>query len=331
MSINKKESYFLIFLLAIVWGSSFILIKYALPVYTPVQIGALRILVAFLVFVPVVVRDFRMVGRKQWKFLAASGFLGNGLPSILFPLAETRISSAVAGMINSLTPIFTLIVGMLFFGMKTGNNRVGGLTLGLIGAVILITGTTGFSGLGATDSYAFIVVGATVCYAFSVNILRYKLHMLDPLRLTSFALLFAGIPMGIILFSTDFVSRTIATPGAGLAIFYIVLLGVLGSSLSTILFNKVIKVSGALAASSVTYLIPVVAILWGVWDEEVFTFYHLIGLVCILGGVYLVNRGGLRNNAAFQALIKSKVKSQKLVRPEDGLPRQKGGSKKDRN
>ena len=290
MTSSKKQSYFLIVVLAIIWGSSFILMKRALITYTPFQIGALRILIAFLSMLPIILKQFRTIEKSKWKYLAASGFLGNGIPSILFPLAETRISSALAGMINTLTPIFTFIVGILIFGMKGGVLRILGLAIGLLGAIIMIAGDTGDLVFTEVNNYALIVVLAAVCYAFSVNILRYKLHDIDPVRLTAFALFFAGIPMGIILFSGDFVERTVMMPGSELSIFYIGILGLLSTALSTIIFNKIIKSSGALAASSVTYLIPVVAVLWGMFDDERLGLFHLLGLAAILTGVYLINR-----------------------------------------
>jgi drug/metabolite transporter (DMT)-like permease len=169
----KKESYILISILAVIWGSSFILMKRALLVYTPVQVGAFRILTAFLFLLPFIVGHFKKIDRKNWKYFLASGFLGNGIPSILFPWSETRISSALAGMINSLTPIFTLIVGVLIFKMVVSRNKVIGLGIGLAGAIILIVGNGNF--FGDANLHALIVVVAAICYAFSINILNYKL------------------------------------------------------------------------------------------------------------------------------------------------------------
>ncbi len=290
MTEAKNKSYFLIAILAVIWGSSFILMKRALLVYTPYQVGSVRIFIAFLFMLPFVVSHFKTIEKSKWKYLIATGILGNGIPSILFPLAETRISSAVAGMINSLTPIFTLIVGILIFGMKVGKNRILGLTVGLLGAFLLVMGKRGGIGIDQVNSYALFVVLATICYAFSVNILRYKLSSIDSLRNSGFAIFFIGIPMGIYSFSTDFVSRTINTEGAGFSLFCIAILGILGTAFSTIIFNKVIKNSGALAAASVTYLIPFVAVLWGLWDHESLGLFHFIGMAAILFGVYIVNR-----------------------------------------
>jgi len=284
----KKQSYFLIAVLAVIWGSSFILMKRALLVYTPVQIGTFRILIAFLFLLPFIINHLKKIDKSNWKYFIATGFLGNGIPSILFPLSETRISSALAGMINSLTPIFTLIVGVIVFNMKVSRNRVIGLGIGLAGAILLIVG--GDDVFGNANLYALLVVLAAVCYAFSINILNYKLKNTDSIRNTGFALMFTGVPMGIVLFSGDFIDRTATTPGATMSLICIVLLGMLSTALSTVMFNKLIKTSGGLAASSVTYLIPIVAVMWGLWDHETLGIHHLIGLMLILTGVYLVNR-----------------------------------------
>jgi drug/metabolite transporter (DMT)-like permease len=286
----KNKSYFFITILALIWGSSFILMKWALLVYTPYQVGSVRIFTAFLCLLPFVIRHFKTVEKSKWKYLIASGLLGNGIPSILFPLAETRISSAVAGMINSLTPIFTLLVGVSLFGMQVGRNRVLGLIIGLIGAIILISGKSEGTGIGPVNGYALYVVLATICYAFSVNILRYKLASIDSLTNTSLAIFFIGIPMGIFAFSTDFTSRTMHADGALFSLLCIVILGMLSTAYSTLIFNKVIKISGALSAASVTYLIPIIAVIWGVWDHESIGLQHFIGMIAILFGVYMVNR-----------------------------------------
>jgi drug/metabolite transporter (DMT)-like permease len=284
----KKQTYFLIAILAIIWGSSFILMKRALIVYSPLQVGTFRIVVAFIFLFPFILTHFKKIDRSNWIFFIATGFFGNGIPAILFPLAETKIDSALAGMINSLTPIFTLIAGVVIFGMKVSRNRVVGLTIGLAGALLLIVG--GKNIIGGANLYALFVVAAAICYALSINILNFKLKATDSIRNTGFALMFTGIPMGIILFSTDFVERTIHAPGSVMSLSCIFLLGMLSTALSTVLFNKLIKTSGGLAASSVTYLIPIVAVIWGFLDGEKFGVIHLIGLSLILIGVYLINR-----------------------------------------
>ena len=178
----------------------------------------------------------------------------------------------------------------MWFGMKAGVHRIIGLLIGLFGAALLILGNGNSGAFSAANSYALIIVLATVCYAFGVNILRYKLSGLDSIRTTGFALFFVGIPMGIYLFSGDFVSRTMNTPGAGFSMSCIVILGIMGTAVSSVLFNRLIKLSGALSAASVTYLIPIVATIWGFADGEKLGVFQLAGLGAVLSGVYLINR-----------------------------------------
>jgi drug/metabolite transporter (DMT)-like permease len=293
---NRALSFLLISILALIWGSSFILMKRGLVVYSPVQIGCIRIGAAFLAMLPFVFISYKKVSRSQWKYLAAAGILGNGIPSMLFPLAQTHISSTLAGMLNSLTPLFVYLVGTTLFGMHSSRSRMLGLLLGMIGAITLVASR----GSGAAENdylYSLFIVAATLCYAFSVNILRYKLTSLDPITTTSFALFFVGIPMGSFLFTTGFLSRTAdmaglpaGQAGSHFALTCIILLGVFGTALSTVIFNKLIKVSDALFASSVTYLIPIVATLWGIFDNEHLGISHALGLGAILSGVYLINK-----------------------------------------
>lgn len=301
---NKSAAIVLMSVLAIIWGSSFILMKYGLHNYTWQQVGALRMFASFAVVFPFVIRDFKKIPTDKWKYICAAGLLGNCIPAFLFPLAEQKISSSLAGMMNSFTPLFTFIVGVSFFHSVVNRNRVAGVLIGLIGALFLIFSKN--TNETTTDySYVLAVVLATLCYAMSVNILRHKLHEINPVLLTGFALMFAGVPSGIYLFSTDFIARTnfsfeithslvngVDVPhySAGISLTAILILSLLGTALSTVLFNKLLKISSALFASSVTYLIPVVATIIGYFYNEQFNIWQLVGLCFVLSGVYLINK-----------------------------------------
>jgi drug/metabolite transporter (DMT)-like permease len=289
MNSNSTRTYLLIGALAVIWGSSFILMKVGLHVYTPYQVGTMRMLISFLCLFPFVWNRFTKVPRNKWKYVAAAGILGNGIPAILFPYAQTGISSSVAGMLNSLTPVFTLIAGVMFFGMSVTRNRILGLLLGLLGAILLIV-TRSDTGFQANVFFSMIIVVATICYALSVNILRHRLAEVDSMSLSGFALMFVGPPAAVFLFSTDFISRTQSQPGAMMSFLSVAALAVFGTAISTFMFNNLIKSSGALAASSVTYLIPIVAVMWGLIDGEGFHLYYFFGLVFVLSGVYLINK-----------------------------------------
>lgn len=251
--------------------------------------------VSIICLLPFLISALKKVPRLKWKYLAAAGWLGNGIPSILFPLAETHLNSALTGMLNSLTPLFTFLIGISMFKMKFSQNKIYGLVIGLIGACLLVVGKN--SDNAQSDLlFTTAVILATICYGFSVNIIRSKLADLDNYSNAAMALMFTGIPMGISLFFTDFVSRTQSAPGAGMSIAYILILAIMGTALSTVLFNKLIKVSGALFATSVTYLIPVVAVMWGLADHETLKPLHFLGLSGALIGVYLINKSTVKKD-----------------------------------
>lgn len=286
---NNSLATLLIIVLAIIWGSSFILMKKGLIVYTPYQVGAIRMFCSLLFLAPFLAGHIKKIERSRWKYLLIAGLCGNGIPAILFPLAETRISSALAGMVNSMVPIFTFIIGLIFFKMKNDRTKMFGLIIGLVGAVLFVSAGGGV-GNETHSNYTFFVVIATICYAISVNTIRRHLLGIDAIRNTGFALLFAGIPLGIYLFSTDFISRTVSSPDAMFSLSCVILLALFGTAISTIIFNHLIRISDALVASSVTYLIPVVAVLWGLIDGEKPEPIHYLGFVLIIAGVYLVSK-----------------------------------------
>lgn len=223
----------------------------------------------------------------------AVGLLGNGIPSFLFAHAQTHVASAMAGMLNSLTPVFVVLVGSLLFGSVFKASHILGVITGLAGAVALILISSKGAVINSGNWFGLLIVLATVSYAFSVNIIRKFLHEINALHITGFALFAAGIPCLLFLFTTDFVTR-FNIPGAFLNFVYIVLLGLLGTALSTVVFNRLIKISNPLYASSVTYLIPIVALLWGLFDGETLGVFHFLAMGGILLGVYLINLETIR-------------------------------------
>ncbi len=274
--------------LAFVWGSSFILMKRGLEVFSSTQVASLRIFIAFLSLLPFLILKYKyMIGQKaKWLFLV--GLLGNGIPAFLFTRAQLGLSSAVTGMLNSLTPLFTLILAVLAFQAKTKTINIVGVIIGLIGAcgLIFYNSSSDFSG---NIVYAFYVVIATMLYAISVNVIKKHLQEIDSIVIATCAFSFVGPFAGIYLFSSDFISVVISNSEAWKALGYISILAVIGSAFSVIIFNRLIKMTNALFASSVTYLIPVVAMFWGALDGEQILFIHFIWISVILAGVYLVN------------------------------------------
>jgi drug/metabolite transporter (DMT)-like permease len=274
--------------LALIWGSSFILMKRGLEEFTPPQVASIRMVAAFLCLLPFIIRHTGKIEPGQWKFIFATGLLGNGIPAFLFTIAQTAVPSFMAGMLNSLTPLFTLIIGYFIFHSEVSFSKVVGVALGLGGAVGLILMNSG--GTQANVSwYPLLIVLATVLYGCSVNIIRHKLHNVESVLISGFALCIVGPPCAIYLFTTDFTDRLSNHPAAYASFGYALLLGIFGTAISIVLFNKLIKISGALFASSVTYLIPIVAMLWGITDNELLSLWHLFALGAILSGVYLIN------------------------------------------
>ncbi len=277
----------ILMILAFIWGSSFILMKIGMKSFSSNQAAALRILMASLVLFPIAIKHIKVLQRKDLKSLLIVGFIGSFFPAFMFMKAETQIDSALAGMLNSLTPVFTMIVGLLFHRTAFRWMQAVGLSVGLAGAIGLILAGDGFQ-LGGFNSYALYIVLATFFYAISMNQIKSTLPHLTGVQVTSFSFLFIGPVALIYLLTTDF-TPVLAIPGWPLHLLALAALGILGSAVAMLLMNSLIRYSSAVAASSVTYIIPVFAIMWGLLYGEKITFLHLICMGLILACVYLIN------------------------------------------
>ncbi len=281
-------------LLAITWGSSFILMKRGLrdgsdqPVLRPEQVAALRLGIAGLVLLPVSIRAFRKVHRADWKYLAVVGLIGSGLPAILFTISQQYLDSSIAGILNALTPLFTLFVGIIVFKRVVMPKQVMGVLIGLAGAICLVS----LKGFGDSDNmiYSLLIVLATLCYGISVNTISAKLRHISPLQITALSLLIAGIPWSLYLSTTDVAEIIQVNPHGWTSLAAVTTLAVFGTCMANLLYFWLTQQTSPLFASSVTYLMPLVAVGWGVFDNEKLTFMHLICGVIILFGVWMVNR-----------------------------------------
>jgi drug/metabolite transporter (DMT)-like permease len=280
---NIKFVYLLV--LALIWGSSFILIKRGLVSLTPLQLGALRIVLAGLFLVIIGFRSLKTIELRQWKYLALTACLGTFIPVFLFSYAQTQISSAISAILNSLTPLNTLIFGVLLFGVNFQKRQIFGVVLGLAGSVLLII-SGALSNPNANYYYAILLIIASVCYALNVNIIKHYLSDLKPLAITTGNFVVILIPAFIVLVFSGFF-EAVQQPATQEVLIYVVVLGIVGTAVANILFFKLIQLSSPVFASSVTYLIPIVAFLWGLLDNEKITFTQLIGASIILLGVYL--------------------------------------------
>lgn len=287
---TRVLNWLILIILALIWGSSFILMKRGLDVYSSDEVAALRIFIAFLFLSPLIFRHVKKELLQHWKAFAGMGVFGNFIPAFLFTEAETGISSSLTGMLNSLTPVFTLFLGVLLFKTKTGWVNALGIFIGLIGAIGLLT-------VGKSENmdnnllFGFYVVLATLCYGLSVNIIKKNLNEVNSVTATVWAMMFIGPLAGFYLFGfTSFTDKLIYNPLAYSSLGYVSLLAIFGTALSVMIFNVLIKNTNALFASSVTYLIPIVAIGWGVFDGESVAMLHMFWIALILLGVYLVNK-----------------------------------------
>lgn len=287
---NKAWQWITLVFLSLIWGSSFILMKKGLRSYSHDQVAALRIFISFLAFLPFGIKNLKKVSKENIYSLLIVGFIGSTIPAFLFTKAQTNIDSALAGILNSITPLFTLIIGLIFYKSTAKLINAVGIFLGLIGALGLIIHTSSDSNiLGNVNYYGLYVVLATICYGINVNQVKYKIKGLNGLELTSMAFMFVGPFAGIYLLFTDF-SFALSTNDYMLNLGYIAILAVIGTVMALVIFNTLIQYTSALFGASVTYIIPIFAIAWGIFDGEKITIIQFLWIGLILTGVYLVNK-----------------------------------------
>jgi drug/metabolite transporter (DMT)-like permease len=287
MSVKNTKWIFLI-VLALIWGSSFILIKKGLIGLSAFQLGSLRIIFAALFLLGIGFRNLPRIPQNKWKYIALTSFFGTFIPAFLFAIAETQIDSSITAILNSLTPLNTLIFGALVFGLAFNRSQIFGVFIGLLGSCILILN-------GAINHpeqnyyYAILVVIASVCYAMNVNLIKKHLSDLSPLTISTGNFAMMLIPALIILYITGF-AEVIHRENVQNSIFFIIILGIVGTGIANILFFRLIQISSPVFATSVTYLIPIVAFFWGFIDHEMLTPIQFFGAFIVLIGVYLSSK-----------------------------------------
>ena len=289
---NRKWLYYV--LLSLVWGSSFILIKKALIGLTPLQLGGLRIVIASSFLFIIGYKSIRNISLRDWKWITIAGFLSSFFPPFLFALAQTEIDSGVTSIFNSLAPLFTTLVGALLFGLLIKKRQVLGVCIGLLGTILLIAAGAEFNP-DQNYWYAIFIIVSALGYAFNINIIKKHLAHLSPLTVTTGSFGVVVVPALLLVISSGFFAEVGSNIKMQEALMYIVLPAVLGTAVANIYFNKLIHVSSPVFAASVTYTIPLIALLWGVLDNEKFNVYQLGGGCIILIGVYLVNSGKSRS------------------------------------
>jgi len=290
--------YLLLLLLAVIWGSSFILMKVGLfgwegakdgPVLNGVQLGLLRIFLAGLVLVPLALKHGRGHSSATWAALAVNGFIGSLVPAILFAWAQMRMPSAVAGMLNALSPLWTLVLAVGLFGTVVKRKQVFGLMLGFVGAIGLMS-LKDAEGAVHWESAGMLVL-ATACYGLSINVVRNRLMHLPAVGISALALSMTALPSGLGFLMAGGMGALIGHPAAVESFGAVVALAWLGTAAALVLFNGLIQRTSALFASSVTYVIPLVALFWGWLDGEWIGWPHLLFGAVVLSGVRMVARG----------------------------------------
>ena len=282
-----KEKWILLIVLSIIWGSSFILIKKSLDHFTPYQVGALRVLIAGIILMPIAISKYRLFPKKHLKWLILAAFTGNFIPMFLFPIAETEISSSIAGIINSMMPIFVIIVGTLFWKFETTKRQMIGIFISFTGVCLLAFG-------GGEDAQfkifpILLLLLATLCYAISTTTVKSKLMEVSSTVLSAFVFSFIlFVPSLIALISTGFLSTFTFSKENMTGLLFVGLLSVFGTGLAMMMNYRLLKVSTPLFASTVTLLMPIVAIIWGILDGEKLTVLQFAGAsVIIVGLIFL--------------------------------------------
>ncbi len=277
-------------LLSLTWGSSFILMKIGLKTLSPYQVASLRLLSAGLVMLPLLPKALKTVPKKVIGPVVLSGLLGSFFPAYLFTMAGTRIDSSLSGILNALTPIFTIAIGVLFFKLQIGWIKWLGMLLGFAGMLVLLLGNMQRINLDYL-SYTLLVLLATLFYGLNVNMVNQYLKDVAPLQIAAIAFTALILPTAIILAITGFFSSPGLFQTDGItSLLASLVLGIIGTGAASVVFYMLVKRSGPVFASMVTYVIPLVAIGWGLTAGESITAIQLLGMVVILIGVRITNR-----------------------------------------
>lgn len=275
--------------LSLIWGTSFILIKKALIGLTPIQLGSLRIIFSSIIIFIFAWNTLKLISKKEWKWIIISAFLGSFFPAFLFAFAETEIDSSIASILNSLVPLNTVIIGAIVFKIASSKKQIIGVVVGLIGTYLLIDGGIQLNP-DQNYFYAGLVILCSFLYGFNVNIIKKYLNDIPAVTIAAghFSVIF--IPAIIIFSFSGFNTDQMYDPITLKSIGYVLILSAFGTALAKVLFNKLVQISTAVFASSVTYSLLIVSLFWGILDGELFSFNQLMATALIVLGVLLSSR-----------------------------------------
>lgn len=284
-------AWFLLILLSLIWGSSFILMFEGLRAFDAVSVAFIRMSVAAFCLTPFLIYFRKKINLRETGLLFIIGITGNAVPAYLFAQAETVLPTAVVGVLNSMAPIFTLLLGFLFFKMRFPTMNIVGIVIGFMGAAMLALAGSSDADLGTNLNYSLLVVAATLCYGISTNLIKHYFQGRNPVYVATMSLSLVGWPSMLLLFTlTDFSTVITTNPQAPAAFGYIFILGAVGTAFGVVMFTKMLQMSSIIFATSVTYTIPVVAVFWGLLRAEELNWIHGLGFLVILIGVWLSNR-----------------------------------------
>lgn len=286
---NKSLKWFYLIGLSLVWGSSFILMKYALLGLSPIQVGSLRMLITATVLIGFGFKSLKILTLKNWIYIGLSALVGTLIPVFLFAIAIDNMDSAIAAILNSFVPFNALIIGAAIFGFTFKKQQIFGIIIGLIGTVLLIVNGNSVSGINEYK-YPLMILLASIGYAFNVNIVKKYLQEVKPIAITTATFVLVFIPAIIILSKTSFFIEFKWDELTKKSLLFISILAVVGTAIAKVFFNKLVQISSPIFSTSVTYLIPIVAVFWGFLDGERLNLLQVFSGGIILFGVYLVNR-----------------------------------------
>jgi drug/metabolite transporter (DMT)-like permease len=284
-----QSKWFYLFLLSIIWGSSFILIKRGLVGLSDYQLGASRIVLTSLFLFSIGFKSVKQIKKKHWRWVAISGFVSSFFPPFLFAMAQKHIDSSIASILNSFTPLATVIIGIILFNIVSSRRQIWGVFVGLIGTVFLILAGAELH-QNQNAWYSLLVVIATLGYAVNVNIIKKHLSDISALAVTTGNFVFVFFPALGVLYFSGFFETILDSKDMQVSLGYVAILSLFGTAFAKVVFNKLVQISSPVFASSVTYTMPIVAVIWGLIDGEAFSFWQVLAAGIILFGVFLANR-----------------------------------------
>ncbi len=290
MQSNTIKNWLILLLISLIWGSSYYLIKLSLLSFTPTQVGLGRITLSGIALLPFFIRYYKGTSKTIWFWCSVLGLVGFLIPFMCFSIAQTVINSSLAGMLNSLQPLFTLLIGTLFFSHPLLRQQFFGVIIGLMGALLLLLAKSSVASYTDNFTFSLLVVLATLCYGIATNIIRVYLQEVHPIKISALSLTLLIIPSIIMILLIDGAPTFQYSEHFLISVSALMFLSIVGTAMAVILYNKLIFTGGMMMAASVAYLIPIVAIIWGVIDGEQINTIHLLGISVIFAGLYLTNK-----------------------------------------